>query len=174
MNNQNKREFSLHLLSLTDGREIYNMLQDLPENEQGFHNMFNGLSFDEFKRELVSREKESRGEDLSEGKVPQSLYWFYVDNEPAGIVKIRHYLNDSLRQNGGHIGYALSPKLRGKGYGNKMLELALLEAKNLGIEDVLVVCNPDNYSSKAVILKNGGQLEKETDEDVLYWIKTAN
>jgi predicted acetyltransferase len=86
------------------------------------------------------------------------------------MVKLRHYLNDSLRQHGGHIGYALAPNHRGKGYGNKMLELALLEAKNLGIEEVLLVCNPGNLASRAVIIKNGGRLEQETAEDALYWI----
>lgn len=164
-------KFSLIQLKVNDGAEIYQMLQDLPKEEQGFHNMFNGLSFDEFKQELIKRDKESRGEDLSADKVPQSLYWFYVDGKPAGMVKIRHYLNDYLREHGGHIGYALVPRYRGNGYGSKMLELGLQEAKVLGIKDVLVVCNPENHASKAVIIKNGGRLEKETAEDALYWIK---
>jgi predicted acetyltransferase len=170
---QTEINFSLKQLSVDDGNDIYEMLQELPQTENGFHNMFNGLSFEEFKQELVKRDNESRNENILEGKVPKTTYWFYVENEPAGIVKIRHYLNDSLRENGGHIGYGLAPKFRGKGYSNKMLELTLLEAEKLGIKDVLLVCNPDNYASKSIIIKNGGVLEKETETDSLYWIKNS-
>lgn len=167
----NKTKFSLSLLNINDGEDIYQMLQDLPKEEEGFRNMFNSLNFDEYKQELIKREKESHDDNLVEGRVPQSIYWFYVDGKPAGMVKIRHYLNDSLRQNGGHIGYALAPEYRGKGYGNKILELALLEARNLGVDDILLVCNLDNAASKAVIIKNGGKLERETDKDSLFWIR---
>lgn len=170
MNTIDPTQFSLKPLTLDDGIEIYEMLQALPKDDNGFHNMFNGLTFEAFKQELVSRDKEARGIDLAEGKVPQGIYWFYVDDKPAGMVKIRHYLNEALRENGGHVGYALSPKFRGNGYGSKMLELAIAEARKLGIEDVLVVCNPDNLASKAVIFRNGGVLEKHSETDALYWI----
>lgn len=171
--NQNEPQFSLVPLTLDANQDIYQMLQELPKDEQGFQNMFHGLSFDEFKRELTKREKESRGENLAEGRVPQSIYWFYLDNQPAGMVKIRHYLNDYLRENGGHIGYGLAPQYRGKGYGNKMLELALIESRNLGIAEALLTCNKDNEASKAVIIKNGGKLEKETESDAFYWIQVS-
>lgn len=168
---QTNLHFSLIPLTLDTNEEIYQMLQELPKEEEGFHNMFSGLDFTQFKQELIVREKEARGENLPDYKVPQSIYWFYIEEKPAGMVKLRHYLNDSLREHGGHIGYALIPQHRGKGYGNKMLELTLSEAKKLGIENVLLVCNPDNYASQAVIMKNGGKLEKKTETDALYWIK---
>lgn len=164
-------QFSLLKLTTKVDENVYKMLQEIPKEENGFRNMFAKLSLEEFQEELVTREKESRGEDLPDYKVPQSIYWFYVDENPVGMVKLRHFLNDSLRENGGHIGYALTPRFRGKGYANKMLELALLEAKNLGINKVLLICEANNTASKAVIVNNGGALEKETENDAFYWVE---
>lgn len=171
MNDDNKLQFSLVELTINDKEEIHQMLQQIPKEEQGFHNMFYGLNFEQFQDQLIVREQESRGENLPNYKVPQSIYWFYINESPAGMVKIRHYLNDSLREHGGHIGYALASKYRGKGYGNKMLHLALTEAKKLGIQEILLVCDPHNYASEAVITNNGGILEKKTDTEALYWIR---
>lgn len=40
-----------------------------------------------------------------------------------------------------------------------MLKLALVEAKKLGMDRVLITCDEDNYSSEKVIINNGGVLE---------------
>lgn len=49
-----------------------------------------------------------------------------------GEITIRHKLNEVLERYGGHIGYGVRFSEWGKGYGTLMLELALVEAKNLG------------------------------------------
>lgn len=40
-----------------------------------------------------------------------------------------------------------------KGYGSKMLELALLEAKAIGLKKVLITCHDTNMSSRKVAEK---------------------
>ncbi len=129
-------------------------------------------SFTEFVEKLSG---EAEGKFLKEGYVPHTIFWL-VDNEKfIGWLDIRHRLTDHLREVGGHIGYAIRPSERGKGNGNKILELALPKAKELGIMSVLVTCKEDNVASAKVIEKNGGVLEDmRTHTDGItrrrYWI----
>ena len=78
-----------------------------------------------------------------------------------GAVNIRHYLNDSLLKEGGHIGDGIRPSERRKGYATEMIRLALVECKKLGIDKVLMTCDKDNIGSVKSIVKNGGVFENE-------------
>jgi len=114
--------------------------------------------FDAFVEKELSQ---SRGENLPEGYVPQTIYWLVDGDEFIGNVRIRHSLTEHLREIGGHIGYDIRPSKRGKGYGNKILELALQKARELGIENVRITCDATNVASKKIIEKNGGVLESQ-------------
>ena len=91
-----------------------------------------------------------------------------------GAVNIRHYLNESLLLNGGHIGDGIRPSERRKGYATAMIGLALEECKKLGIDKVLMVCDKENIGSAKSIINNGGVLENEVVVDGVteqrYWI----
>jgi predicted acetyltransferase len=65
-------------------------------------------------------------------------------------------LNEDLLNIGGNITYEIRPSERRKGYGKKMLELALIEAKERGLDKVLITCDEDNIASKKIIEANGG------------------
>ncbi|WP_208589975.1 GNAT family N-acetyltransferase [Gracilibacillus suaedae] len=82
-----------------------------------------------------------------------------------GVVNIRHRLSEMLLAIGGHIGYGIRPSERKKGYATKILELALLEAKKIGITRALVTCDADNIGSLKAILKNGGIEDGDYVED---------
>ena len=89
-------------------------------------------------------------------KVPDSTF-FALDEERdifLGAVNIRHYLNESLLLNGGHIGDGIRPSERRKGYATQMIGLALEECKKLGIDKVLMVCDKENTGSAKSIMKN--------------------
>ena len=110
------------------------------------------------------------------GMVPDSTY-FCLDEDRGilvGAVNIRHSLNDYLLQYGGHIGDGIRPSERRKGYATEMIGLALEECRRLGIRKVLMVCDKDNMGSARSILKNGGILENEVEEEgklkQRYWI----
>ena len=118
--------------------------------------------------------------EIKEGKddkVPDSVF-FLLDidkNRLIGAVNIRHYLNDYLLKYAGHIGDGIRPSERNKGYGTKMIALALAECKKLSISKVLMVCDKDNVASAKTIINNGGVLENEfVDEngrvEQRYWI----
>lgn len=93
----------------------------------------------------------------------------------VGAVNIRHYLNETLLKNGGHIGDGVRPSERRKGYATAMIALALEECKKLGIDRVLMCCDKDNIGSAKSIINNGGILENEIEEDgqiyQRYWIQ---
>ena len=112
----------------------------------------------------------------SENHVPSSTY-FCLDEERnifVGAVNIRHYLNESLLLNGGHIGDGIRPSERRKGYATAMIGLALEECKKLGIDKVLMVCDKENIGSAKSIINNGGGLENEVVVEGVteqrYWI----
>ena len=112
-----------------------------------------------------------------ETHVPDSTF-FCLDTERnifVGAVNIRHYLNEKLLHDGGHIGDGIRPSERGKGYGTQMIALALQECDRLGIRRVLMCCDRDNVASARTIQKNGGILKKKIDDDGVpvqrYWIE---
>lgn len=110
------------------------------------------------------------------GLVPDSTF-FCLDtdrNIVVGAVNIRHYLNERLLRDGGHIGDGVRPSERRKGIATRMIALALAECKKLGIEKVLMVCSKANTASAKSIINNGGVLENEIISDgeteQRYWI----
>lgn len=95
--------------------------------------------------------------NLPEGWVGASTFWL-VDEDSRrflGQIDIRHQLTDSLLRYGGHIGYAIRLGEWNKGYGTRMLSLALPHAKALGITRCLITCDDDNPGSARVMEKNG-------------------
>lgn len=52
-----------------------------------------------------------------------------------------------LLNHGGHIGYAVAPSHRGKGYASALFQAALSYCRDCGIDRVLVTCNDDNQAS---------------------------
>ena len=111
------------------------------------------------------------------GRVPDSVFFLLDEDRDRllGAVNIRHYLNDFLLKEGGHIGDGIRPTERGKGYGTELVRLALIECRKLGIEKVLMTCDKSNTASAKTIIKNGGVLENEfvnSDGEVeqRYWI----
>ena len=161
----------LKRLSCNDGIEIYNMLQEIPKEENGLQNKANGLTFKEFKEWLIIKQAESKQEGLVDGwKVPSTTYWLYVDDVPVGYGNIRKFLTEALRQAGGHIGYGIAPSFRGKGYGKELLRLLLIEAHKEKIDEILITIHKDNLASQAVARANGGVLTDEKDDRVYYWI----
>ena len=101
--------------------------------------------------------------NIPESKVP-ALTYFYVreeDDRIVGMINIRLALNDFLRNEGGHIGYAVRPTERRRHYATDMLSAALKVCDTIGIKEVLVSCDKDNIASAGVIKNCGGVLKHE-------------
>ena len=101
--------------------------------------------------------------NMQENKVPDLTY-FYVresDDKIVGMINIRLALNDFLRKEGGHIGYAVRPTERRKGFGTDMLAEGIKVCERMGIHEVLVSCDKENIASSGVIKNCGGVLKDE-------------
>lgn len=145
------------------------------EGRKGFWNWEKEpTNLDEY---ILLTSQNSRGENVPDGWVPSSTFWLIDDGEFIGHTNIRHSLNDFLKHIGGHIGYYIRPSARGKGYGTKILEFALIEAEKLGLKKVLISCNEDNVASKRVIEKNNGQFQdkivKDGESILRFWIELS-
>jgi predicted acetyltransferase len=141
-------------------------------NRNIHYNELNKAVLDKNFQNYVKKElAKQKGEGLPMGWVPETVFWLIDNGEFVGKINVRHRLTAELVNLGGHIGYDIRPSKRGQGYGKKMLELALLEAKKLDIENVLITCNFDNTPSKRVIEANGGIFEDQQGTKLRYWIK---
>ncbi len=131
----------------------------------------------DFEKMIGWLEDHENGVNLQEGWVPDSTFWLVAgDHRIVGAVNIRHKLTKFLMDRGGHIGYGIRPSERRKGYATQLLKLALVEAKQLGINQALVVCDKGNIASERTIIRNGGTSDVdflEEDGNVIkrYWIR---
>jgi len=161
----------LRKLSIDDGMDIYNMLQEIPKDENGFLNSCYGLSYDEYKQWLIRSYDIANGIGLEDWMVPSNTYWLYVGGVPVGVGKLRHRLTEKLREDGGHAGYAITSAHRGRGYGKLLLKLLIGEAKGMGIDRLLLTVQNHNTASVKVALAGGGIVEKANDIRHYIWIE---
>lgn len=89
-------------------------------------------------------------------RVPQHVLWLVTQDCFIGNANIRLALNECTQNIGGHIGYGIRPSFRRRGFGKKVLELALKYLKEYGLDQALLTCSASNTGSENVIRANGG------------------
>ena len=99
------------------------------------------------------------GQDLPPGWVPETFVGGYVGDTLVGRLSVRHRLNAHLAHVGGHIGYAVRPGCRRRGYASGLLRYGLVVAREVGLDRVLVTCTDTNLASVRTIEAAGGALE---------------
>ena len=171
---------SLQLIKLTKEYEsaLAEMIDEWKEDQEINHTNHSPWAifkndYHDFDYYLENLEVKTEGD----GKVPDSVFFLLDEdrNRLLGAVNIRHYLNEYLLREGGHIGDGIRPSERRKGYATEMIRLALIECKKLGMNKVLITCDRDNIGSAKSIIHNGGILENEfvnSDGEIeqRYWI----
>jgi predicted acetyltransferase len=146
-------------------REMYeNLIQELqklwielshPDNIFAFK----GQDYDTLLKNLRADKIGTREE-----RVPSTAFFLIDTNREVLLwaIQIRHHIHHpNLIHRWGHIGYAIRPSERRKWYATKMLEFALIEARWIWIDTVLITCDVNNIGSNKVIQANGGVLEKK-------------
>jgi predicted acetyltransferase len=137
-----------------------------------------GMPFSHYLEVLAEQQ---RGLNLAPNHVPSTFLFAFVGPRIVGRVSIRHSLNAFLERVGGHIGYAVVPEFRRRGYATAILRLSVQMAREkFGITRILVTCDDDNVGSIRTIEKNGGILESVVSGADLdkpkrrYWIEALN
>lgn len=140
------------------------------------HGYEEGMPFAAYVQALADQ---ARGVNMPAGFVPSTFLFAFDGARVVGRVSIRHALTDALLRLGGHIGYAVVPEFRRRGYATEMLRRAVrLAGEELGLDRVLLTCDDDNIGSIRVIERNGGVFENAVMEPGLeqpkrrYWIAT--
>lgn len=106
--------------------------------------------------------------------VPYTDLWITDGaDEYVGRLSVRHRLTDVLLTWGGHIGYAVRPSARRRGYATRALAAALPICAELAIDSVLVTCDVDNEASRRTIEHNGGVYEDTREGKLRYWVPTT-
>ncbi len=155
--------------NLTDLEKEWLFVKEMPEDENGLTNAWPNISRDDFESiALPAMIRYAKGIDLPDWMVPETFLFLWDDDEIVGQFRIRHYLNDALREGAGHIGYCIGRQYRGKHFGTVGLKLTLEVARDIVPEDEFYLrVNKDNPASLQVMLKNGGRIVGE-NEDKLF------
>jgi predicted acetyltransferase len=103
----------------------------------------------------------AQGRNLLDGYVPSSTFWLVEGPELIGVSNLRHRLNERIRECGGHVGLGIRPSRRGRGLGNKLMQLTILEARRRGLGELHIHCHKGNVPSARMIVASGGVLESE-------------
>ena len=139
-------------------------VRDMPEDENGLTNAWHGISWEDFEtKALPDMLRFERGENLPDWMVPETFLFLWEDDTIIGQFRIRHYLNDALREGAGHIGQFIAKEYRGKGYSKILNDAILKEAKKRGFKKIYLKSDLKNYYEKfgAIYmneLKNGEKL----------------
>ncbi|MFF4582491.1 GNAT family N-acetyltransferase [Streptomyces sp. NPDC001389] len=120
------------------------------------------------------RRQADRTAVVEEGRVHATYWWIAEGDTYLGAIDLRHYLNAFLLDAGGHIGYSVRPSARRRGLAGWALGRVLYEARLMGMDRVLLTCDPGNEPSQRTIERAGGVLE-DVRETLIgpkrrYWV----
>ncbi len=128
--------------------QIQEMVEEITANSPdkvypGFANYNKYPTYEEW---LDDVNKQAKGQNLPSDFVPALTYVMVrkSDKKIIGLINIRTRLNKRLQTWGGHLGFTIRPTERQKGFGKKMLALALKVCHRRHIYKVLVTCDDSN------------------------------
>lgn len=119
----------------------------------------------DFHQHLIQLENQKDKNKIESHRVPSTMLYAFVDGKIVGQLSVRHDLNDNLKLRGGHLGYAVSPKHRKKGYATEIFRQGLRFCSDLGLQKILVTCSDENIGSWKIIEKFSAHLESRFKDE---------
>ena len=122
--------------------------------------IYDGYTFEEALNRCLNMENKEYAKKVGRCQGKTFLLIRENDNKIVGTINVRWNLNEQMLQFGGHIGYGIRPTERRKGYNKINLYLGMIEAKKVGLEDVMLDCDVNNLGSDRTLKALGGRLER--------------
>jgi predicted acetyltransferase len=116
------------------------------------------MTREQFPQYVQRLHDQAAGKGLKEGHVPSKEFWIIDADGYAGRIILGLTFYPSPERVGNHVGYAVRPSQRRKGYATRALESLLEEARKLQIYKLMPTCGVENVASRKVIEKNRGVL----------------
>ncbi len=122
--------------------------------------IYDGSTFEEALDRCLKMESKEYAQSV--GRCPGKTFLLIRegDNRIVGSTNVRWDLTESMKRFGGNIGYGIRPTERRKGYAKLQLYMALLEAKKLGLDKVMLDCDVANIGSDKTLKALGGYLKE--------------
>ena len=139
-----------------------------------------GYTFEQALERCLNMENKDNAKEV--GRCPGKTFLLIRenDNRIVGTINVRWNLDEAMLRFGGHIGYGIRPTERRKGYNKINLYLGMMEAKNIGLERVMLDCDVNNLGSDKTLKALGGKLERteiDPSDGVLtnvYWFNVED
>lgn len=122
--------------------------------------IYDGYTFEEALDRCLKMEDEEYAKSVGRCQGKTFLLIRENDNKIVGTINVRWNLSKEMLQFGGHIGYGIRPTERRKGYNKINLYLGMIEAKKVGLDNVMLDCDVNNLGSDKTLKALGGKLER--------------
>ncbi len=163
-------KYELKELNENMGIDVYNMYQDIPTGENGQTNKCYGLTYEEYKQ-FLKEEISRKNNKVTLDDTPTITYIMYVNDYPVGLVGLRTEIDDNWKLWSGNVYYKIRTSERNKGYGTKILSLALDKFRELQFKEIYTNASAGNVGSAKVIENNGGEFLEDINGSRYYRIK---
>ena len=170
--------------TITDKEEVVKMCIEIAYSNdeykfEGAESLNMVLRFG-YEKWLQKCEKDKNIENISTALRSNATHYLLVDeyNRVYGCSTIRHHLKEDSIYTDGNISYLIRPRERKKGYGTLQLKWLLDKARNLGLDEVLAICDENNIGSRKIIEKCFGVSDYSVCSEISntmrlrYWINT--
>ena len=182
MDNNLMEIFYLEIPSLERKKEIIDYINEFVEYKSDINGtgsldkILEGYTFEQALERCLNMENREYAEKNGRCQGKTFLLIRKNDNKIVGTINVRWNLSEEMKQFGGNIGYGIRPTERRKGYNKINLYLGLIEAKKIGLDEVMLDCDVENLGSSKTIETLGGKLERteiDPHDGILtsvYWI----
>jgi predicted acetyltransferase len=141
--------------------EFQRMAEEFRAAGEGRYGDLASLDAPAFADYVTRLDRRARGEALERGTVAERTFWLLTGGTVAGVSRLRPRLDPLHERLAGHIGFDIAPSFRTGDTGARLFALTLTKARELGLTQVLLCCDPEKTDRRRIVAAAGGTLLDE-------------